>query len=82
MESLPAVAHKLLEDDEYDGYEIPGGSVIIGNAWSVSSALTLLTLELIGTQGNFARRRKISGSGGLLPSTFSNCRRQAEQIRP
>ncbi|KAF8880683.1 cytochrome P450 [Infundibulicybe gibba] len=30
-----AVAHSSTQDDEYDGYFIPKGSVIIGNTWAI-----------------------------------------------
>ncbi|KAF8880679.1 cytochrome P450 [Infundibulicybe gibba] len=30
-----AVAHSSTEDDEYDGYFIPKGSVVIGNTWAI-----------------------------------------------
>ncbi|PPQ99410.1 hypothetical protein CVT24_005397 [Panaeolus cyanescens] len=29
------VAHMSTEDDEYDGYFIPGGTVVMGNSWSI-----------------------------------------------
>ncbi|KAF8880684.1 cytochrome P450 [Infundibulicybe gibba] len=31
----PAVAHSSTEDDEYDGYFIPKGSIVIGNTWAI-----------------------------------------------
>ncbi|KAF9044362.1 putative CyP450 monooxygenase [Panaeolus papilionaceus] len=30
-----AIAHMSAEDDEYDGYFIPKGTVVMGNAWSI-----------------------------------------------
>lgn len=30
---LIAVPHSLLEDDVYDGYFIPKGTIVIGNSW-------------------------------------------------
>ncbi|GJE98986.1 cytochrome P450 [Phanerochaete sordida] len=30
-----AVAHKSTEDDEYEGYYIPRGTIVIGNAWAI-----------------------------------------------
>ncbi|KAF8880681.1 cytochrome P450 [Infundibulicybe gibba] len=30
-----AVAHSSIEDDEYDGYFIPKGSIIFGNTWAI-----------------------------------------------
>jgi cytochrome P450 len=33
------IAHSLMEDDSYDGYHIPKGSVIMPNVWLVSFAL-------------------------------------------
>jgi cytochrome P450 len=30
---LPAVPHLLMSDDEYRGYRLPAGSIVIGNAW-------------------------------------------------
>jgi len=34
---LTAAAHMTTADDEYDGYFIPKGTVVLGNTWSVSS---------------------------------------------
>lgn len=31
-----AAPHRLTTDDEYRGYYLPAGSLVIGNAWSVS----------------------------------------------
>ncbi|KAL1951983.1 hypothetical protein VTO73DRAFT_1132 [Trametes versicolor] len=28
--------HRLMEDDEYKGYYIPKGSIVLGNAWAIS----------------------------------------------
>lgn len=28
-----AIGHMASEDDEYDGYFIPKGTVVLGNAW-------------------------------------------------
>ncbi|KAF8622987.1 hypothetical protein AX15_006585 [Amanita polypyramis BW_CC] len=30
-----AIPHSIIEDDEYNGYRIPKGSTVIGNAWSI-----------------------------------------------
>ncbi|KAF8884165.1 cytochrome P450 [Infundibulicybe gibba] len=30
-----AVAHSSVEDDEYDGYFIPKGAIVIGNTWAI-----------------------------------------------
>ncbi|KAI0760149.1 CyP450 monooxygenase [Fomes fomentarius] len=30
------VAHKTCDDDEHDGYFIPGGSIVVTNAWAMS----------------------------------------------
>ena len=30
---LPATAHRVSEDDEYKGFFIPKGSIILGNTW-------------------------------------------------
>jgi len=30
-----AVAHKISVDDEYNGYRIPAGSIVVGNAWAI-----------------------------------------------
>ena len=34
------VPHATTEDDVYDGYFIPKGTVVIGNAWYVSSSVS------------------------------------------
>lgn len=31
-----AIPHYLMEDDEYNGYFIPGGSVVLGNVWAIT----------------------------------------------
>lgn len=30
-----AIPHYLTEDDEYNGYHLPGGSIVAGNAWAM-----------------------------------------------
>ncbi|KIP04386.1 hypothetical protein PHLGIDRAFT_25626 [Phlebiopsis gigantea 11061_1 CR5-6] len=30
-----AASHKVMEDDEYKGYHIPGGAIVIGNSWAI-----------------------------------------------
>jgi len=30
-----AIPHKVMEDDVYEGYLIPGGSMVIGNSWAI-----------------------------------------------
>ncbi|KAI0033059.1 cytochrome P450 [Vararia minispora EC-137] len=32
---IPAIPHRLLEDDVYEGHFIPAGSIVIGNVWAV-----------------------------------------------
>ena len=34
------VPHMATNDDEYNGYYIPKGTVLIGNGWLVARALT------------------------------------------
>ena len=29
------IAHRLMVDDEYKGYHLPAGSVVVGNVWFV-----------------------------------------------
>ena len=29
----PAVPHKVTQDDEYNGYHIPAGALVVGNVW-------------------------------------------------
>jgi len=36
---LIAIAHTCSAHDEYDGYFIPKGTIVLGNTWSVSSWL-------------------------------------------
>jgi len=33
--SLPAIPRLLTTDDEYRGYRLPAGSIVIGNAWAI-----------------------------------------------
>ena len=35
-----AMPHMATTDDEYDGYYIPKGTVVLGNAWSVRTTIT------------------------------------------
>jgi hypothetical protein len=37
-----AVGHKSTSDDEYNGYLIPRGTVVLGNAWRVSAVSSLV----------------------------------------
>jgi hypothetical protein len=37
----PAIPHRLMEDDIYNGYFLPKNSIVLGNAWYVSAALPL-----------------------------------------
>ncbi|TFK37128.1 cytochrome P450 [Crucibulum laeve] len=30
-----AIPHYLTEDDEYNGYHLPAGSIVVGNAWAI-----------------------------------------------
>jgi hypothetical protein len=30
---FPAVPHRLVMDDVYEGYFLPAGSIVIGNTW-------------------------------------------------
>ena len=36
-----AVPHVATNDDEYDGYYIPKGTVIFGNAWPVQATTAM-----------------------------------------
>ena len=35
-----ALPHMSTNDDEYDGYYIPKGTIVFGNAWSVQMIAT------------------------------------------
>ncbi|KAI0714193.1 cytochrome P450 [Cerioporus squamosus] len=35
------VPHRSVEDDEYNGYDIPGGSIVLVNAWALSRDETM-----------------------------------------
>ena len=35
-----AIPHMATNDDEYDGYYIPKGTVVLGNAWLVRTTIT------------------------------------------
>jgi cytochrome P450 len=37
-----AVTHRLMKDDEYEGYFIPGGTTVIPNIWSDDSSITVV----------------------------------------
>ena len=41
-----AVPHMATNDDEYNGYYIPKGTVVLGNAWSVRTSLILSVVDL------------------------------------
>ena len=38
-----SVSHQATEDDEYDGYFIPKGTIVVGNAWYLHFALGIIT---------------------------------------
>ena len=40
LTSSEAIPHMATNDDEYDGYYIPKGTVILGNAWLVGITIT------------------------------------------
>ena len=40
--SSEAIPHMATNDDEYDGYYIPKGTVVLGNAWPVYEQLLLV----------------------------------------
>ncbi|GJF00667.1 cytochrome P450 [Phanerochaete sordida] len=54
------VAHKSTADDEYEGYFIPAGSVVIGNAWAM-----LHDDERYPDPDTFDPRRFLDGDGKL-----------------
>ena len=39
-----AIPHIATNDDEYDGYYIPKGTVVIGNAWLVRTTKSMLPI--------------------------------------
>ena len=47
-----SLVHVSIEDDQYDGYFIPKGSIVIPNAWFVSYVRVLPHAELTQMQGN------------------------------
>ena len=49
------VPHRSMNDDEYNGYFIPSGSIVIVNAWYVVHLIIVVSmrsLSLLGIQGN------------------------------
>lgn len=54
-----AVPHKLMEDDVYNGYFIPKGTIVFGNAWCVVVVFYSRTVgsDLRGTGGSCTTRR-------------------------
>ena len=41
-----AIPHRAIEEDEYKGMRIPEGSIMLPNAWLVTSNLFVIGLEL------------------------------------
>jgi hypothetical protein len=41
-----AAPHATTRDDEYNGYFIPKGTIVIGNAWSVFTRISCMTIVL------------------------------------
>ena len=46
LTSSEGVPHMATNDDEYNGYYIPKGTVVIGNGWSVYDSVRTLSLTL------------------------------------
>ena len=44
LTSSKAIPHMATNDDEYDGYYIPKGTVLLGNAWSVLGTINPLSV--------------------------------------
>lgn len=43
---MSGVAHATTEDDEYDGYFIPKGSLVIGSTWCVLASGASFALDI------------------------------------
>jgi hypothetical protein len=41
----PGIPHRLMADDEYNGYRLPAGSIVAGNSWYVLRFLAASTLD-------------------------------------
>ena len=87
--SFPAIPHRLMEDDVYNGYFLPKDSIVLGNAWCAApcppcppvvqrTRLTDLRLCLclcLTFQGDLARRQALPRSLHIQTGTLYRPRR-------
>ena len=63
---IPAIPHRLMEDDVYNGYFLPKNAIVLGNAWYAvlwPRRVHKLTLNRVFfLQGNPARRQALPRS--------------------
>jgi hypothetical protein len=81
--AAPGIAHSTSEDDEYKGYFIPKGTIILPAAWSVRTTFDTHT-ALTACVGPFSRTPKCSPipSNSSRNASFSRPRTAIRSIRP
>lgn len=80
LRSLVAIPHSLVEDDVYEGYYLPKGSIIVPNNWYVSFSSSSAMLSKY-SQGNPPRRNTLPRPILLQPRPLHEGRR-SESRRP
>ena len=80
---IPGGPHVLDKDDEYNGYLIPAGTIVLPNQWCVQ--MFSLFVVLAGGnmhQGNATRRNGISRAFRILARALGSRRRAERAARP
>lgn len=81
----PAIPHRLMEDDVYNGYFLPKDSIVLGNAWCVILTLRSPRLRHVPrwphrsmptfvNQGDPTRRQALPGSLHVQPGALHDAR--------
>ncbi|KAI9067057.1 cytochrome P450 [Trametes sanguinea] len=71
------VPHRLTEDDIYNGYYLPKGSLIVANAWYVTSRLlNLRILRCFALPAFSAHLRWLAGVQPIMSLAYAHCRRR------
>jgi hypothetical protein len=79
---MPGGPHVLDKDDEYNGYLIPAGTIILPNQWCVQMFLVCGVCGANMHQGNAARRNGISRAFRILARALGSRRREERAARP
>lgn len=71
------VSHRVMEEDEYKGYRIPTGTILVPNAWYVSSRVWVVNILVSAShpQGYVARPTSLHGARCVCAGTVHEGRR-------